>query len=234
MGHHCMSNAEKVKLILNKLPMTLSVQEIGDISGYHRNTVRNILSDLSQKKQVYQTGTHRTRNFYVNRINQFYRKMAKALPNKAVALKLGYEFVHGLLEETISPKNVHWAKKDINEFQELLTLAFPFIEYQYNEDGTIQPITKISLTKKDATPFTTFETKVSPCLCNGEDETGKTCSMVVGTLKATTDFVYKSNSIVRWKKHTQETYPTCHFTIKIPDQNDNEINRSQKINLDEY
>ncbi|RMG32030.1 MAG: hypothetical protein D6732_14055 [Methanobacteriota archaeon] len=234
MGHHCLSNTEKIRLILNKLPMTLSVQEIGDISGYHRNTVRNILSNLAAKKQVYQTGTHRTRNFYANRINQFYRKMAKALPNKAVAQHLGYDFVHNLLNESVNPKNVHQARKDPKEFQELLSLAFPFIEYNYDTDGSIKPITSIELQKVEQTQFTTFKAKVSPCLCNGEDESGKSCSMVQGTLKATTDFVYNVNSFVRWIDHSPGELPSCNFLIKIPIQQNNKNTMKEPLKLDEY
>ncbi len=234
MGHHCLSNTEKVRLILNKLPMTLSVQEIGDISGYHRNTVRNILNHLSEKKQIYQTGNHRTRNFYANKINQFYRKMAKALPTKAVAQRLGYDFVLDLLNESINSRNLYRAKKDVNEFQELINLAFPFIEYTYDENGSICPISSIDVEREDTAQFTTFRAKVSPCLCNGEDKSGKSCAMVQGTLRAATDFVYGVNSIVRWVSHSTEELPTCHFLIKVPNQQNSKNTSQETLKLDEY
>ncbi len=233
MGRHCLKTSDKVKLILTKLPMTLSIQQISDVSGYHRNTVRPALNSLVTQKAVKLTSTNRNRDYYSNNLADFYRKIAAALPSAAVAQKTGYNFVYSLLKKNISQTKTKIARADFKEFQEIINLAYPFIDFSYQQDGSILPISKITITNGDKNKrFLTFHAIVEPCLCNGEDTSGKSCAMVQGSLQATTDFIFEGNSIVRRLNNTGRA---CTYSIKIPvSTQQNSLKKAEEPKLDVY
>ncbi len=239
MGTHCLNTMDKVKIILAKMPLRLSVQELGDISGFHRNTLRNVLNRLTEQQAVKATSDARTRNYFSNDLLGFYQRIAVALPSKAVAQKVGYRFVQDILKETIGEKDTTSAQNNPEEFEEFLSFSFPFFEYQYSPNGTIVPVTSLEIAPVNENDnFTTYTATVSPCLCKGQEHSGKSCAMVQGSLKASTEYVYKSKAIVSWTEHGQiHGLPSCTFSIRIPKNPDPELNsiRNQpELNIDEF
>ncbi len=236
MSKRCLSSTETIQLLLKKLPMKLSIQELGEISGLHRNTVRSVLKHLNEQNGVNQTGDLRTRNYYHDTYGDWFRRISAASKSSNIAKSIGYNLVHENIATILGNECPNpGLKNDTELLSKFISITYPFIEINYSDEGKPSVSTEITVTETSPSN-SRFVVRISKCLCSGDPKHNLSCSLVSGGISAIFDYVFDSNSMV--KKHSSfknESSQYCEFEVKLKGllKHNEEIKATIQPNLDE-
>ncbi|MHA2030010.1 MAG: hypothetical protein ACW99Q_11505 [Candidatus Kariarchaeaceae archaeon] len=214
---HCSHSSETLLLLLSRSLWPLTIKEISELSGLHRNTIRGTLKDLmgtkikaiGVKKEGEKTKNTKIDQYYYLGINDFYRSIAGAIDKlplnqelkTQMAREMAYNLVHDRLNNALDDDR-HFAHAFPLEALLHVKFAYPFTDLDIDKEGKFHAKTKFKIrANKGKKKPDNFNLRVHACLCNGLEENNLACHMVVGALEGAFEGSIGFKTNVSWVSH---------------------------------
>ncbi|OLS26168.1 MAG: hypothetical protein HeimC2_16600 [Candidatus Heimdallarchaeota archaeon LC_2] len=197
---HCSHSSETLLLLLSRSLWPLTIKEISELSGLHRNTIRGTLKGLmgtkikaiGVKKEGENTKNTKIDQYYYSGINDFYRSIAVAIEKLPIshdlkgqiAENLAFNLVNDRLKDAFSNRDREFSHAYPLEALLHVKIAYPFTDIDRDKDGKVYAKTKFKLrANKGKKKPDNFNLRLHSCLCDGNKDFHLPCHMVIGALE---------------------------------------------------
>lgn len=211
---HCTHSSETLLLLLSRSLWPLTIKEMAELSGLHRNTIRGTLKGLmgtkikaiGVKKEGEKTKNTKIDQYYYSGVNDFYRSIAGAIEKLPVsqelktqiAQNLAYNLVNDRLKKALDNEK-HQAHAVPHEALLHIKMAYPFTDVDVDNHGNMYSKTKfVRRANKGKLKPDDFNLRVHGCLCNNDEALHLPCHMVIGALEGAFEGSIGFKTVVKW------------------------------------
>jgi len=241
-----MHSGEVIQMLLSHAPLRYSIKELSDLTGFHRNTIRPAVKELTEKDELSNFGNSQ---YYSNTISEHYRILGRSLydldlgfddnTKLNVLRQFGRNLVVKNLNRVINEEYTdHFNHTTIGEALLHLKLSYPFADVTSTISNENTSDMKIDVTFEVETNH--YETDkemdlhIYPCLCRGDTSQSFLCEMVAGALEGGIISACQAEplEVLHLGNAEDELGKYCRFYIRVAEGfNDPDIKAAEEYNL---
>ncbi|MHA2501832.1 MAG: hypothetical protein ACXAE3_03085 [Candidatus Kariarchaeaceae archaeon] len=241
----CMHSKEAIQMLLSHAPLRYSIKELSQLTGFHRNTIRPAVKELTDKEVISNFGTSQ---YFSQSISEHFRNLAKSIysiddglsedTKQSILRTFGRNLVQENLKKVISEEYMqHFNHSILTEALLHLKMSYPFADVTNTPDGSGQDNIRVNVKFELLREYDTgneLDLKISPCLCQGETNQRYMCEMVAGAIEGGILSACQSEpkEVVHNGSGINGNGQYCQYYIKVDkEMNDPHIKAAEELDL---